>query len=257
DAHAEAPTPISVLLSGVMIKMAAYALVRTVSLFFPTWPVLTVFLVVIGVVTMLLGIILALVQKDLKRLLAYSSMSQMGYILAGVGLGTYLGCYGGLYHILNHALFKALLFMCVGAIVFATGIRKVDELGGLRRKMPITSGCFFLGVLAIAGFPPFNGFLSKLTIYLALAEAHMWWAVAMAVLTGILTMVVMVRTAFTVFWGKATVGNLVTMEIKEVPAMMWVPMVALALACLLLGIFPRVLHPWLNEAAAVLATLGR
>jgi len=103
DAHAEAPTPISVLLSGVMIKMALYAMARTVSIFYPAWPQVTVFIVVLGTFTMLLGIILALAQDDLKRLLAYSSVSQMGYVLVGIGLGTYLGCYGGLFHLLNHA----------------------------------------------------------------------------------------------------------------------------------------------------------
>ena len=120
---------------------------------------------------------MALTQDDLKRLLAYSSVSQMGYVLVGLGLGTYLGCYGGLFHLLNHAIYKALLFMCVGAVIYATGIRKVSELGGLARSMPVTSACFFLGALAIAGFPPLNGFMSKLTVYLALAKAGLWWAV--------------------------------------------------------------------------------
>ena len=176
DAHAEAPTPISVLLSGVMIKMALYALARTVSIFYPAWPQVTIFLVALGTFTMLLGIILALTQDDLKRLLAYSSVSQMGYVLVGIGLGTYLGCYGGLFHLLNHALCKSLLFMCVGAVMYATGARRISELGGLRSQMPITSACFFLGALALAGFPPLNGFWSKLTIYLALAKAGLWWA---------------------------------------------------------------------------------
>ena len=134
DAHAEAPTPISVLLSGVMIKMALYALARTVSIFYPALPQVTVFLVALGTFTMLLGIILALAQNDLKRLLAYSSVSQMGYVLVGIGLGTYLGCYGGLFHLLNHALYKSLLFMCVGAVLYATGIRRISELGGLKSR---------------------------------------------------------------------------------------------------------------------------
>lgn len=127
DAHAEAPTPVSVLLSGVMIKMALYALARTVSMFYPAWPQVTVFIVALGTFTMLLGVILALTQNDLKRLLAYSSVSQMGYVLVGIGLGTYLGCYGGLYHLLNHALYKSLLFMCVGAVIYATGARRITE----------------------------------------------------------------------------------------------------------------------------------
>jgi hydrogenase-4 component F len=256
DAHAEAPTPISVLLSGVMIKMALYAMARTVSIFYPTWPQVTVFIVGLGTFTMLLGIILALTQNDLKRLLAYSSVSQMGYVLVGIGLGTYLGCYGGLFHLLNHALYKSLLFMCAGAVIYATGARRITELGGLRSQMPITSACFFLGALALAGFPPLNGFWSKLTVYLALARAGLWWAAIIAILASILTMAVMVRAAYRVFWGDRTSSS-AELSVREVPAIMWVPMVILAGLCLWLGIVPQAPYPLLDRAAAVLATLGR
>ncbi len=256
DAHAEAPTPISVLLSGVMIKMGLYAMVRTVSVFYPSWPQISVFLVALGVFTMAFGVVMALSQDDLKRLLAYSSVSQMGYVLAGAGLGTYLGCYGGLYHLVNHALFKSLLFLCVGAIIHSTGARRISELGGLRRCMPITSGCFFLGVLAIAGLPPLNGFWSKLTIYLALAKAGLWWAAIIAVATSILTMAVMVRAGFRVFWGRLRTAAVKESAVKEVPAAMWLPMAALGALCLLLGIYPQAAYPLLNRAAAALATLG-
>jgi hydrogenase-4 component F len=257
DAHAEAPTPVSVLLSGVMIKMALYAMARTVSIFYPAWPQVTIFIVALGTFTMLLGIILALTQDDLKRLLAYSSVSQMGYVLVGIGLGTYLGCYGGLFHLLNHALYKSLLFMCVGAVIYATGARRITELGGLRKHMPITSGCFFLGALAIAGFPPLNGFWSKLTVYLALARAGLWWAAVIAILASILTMAVMVRAGYRVFWGDRRSSSTPELNVREVPALMWVPMVVLAATCVWLGIFPQAPYPLLDRAAAVLATLGR
>jgi len=257
DAHAEAPTPISVLLSGVMIKMSVYALARTVSIFYPAWPQVTVFLVALGTFTMLLGIILALEQNDLKRLLAYSSVSQMGYILAGIGLGTYLGCYGGLYHLLNHALYKSLLFMCVGAVMYATGTRRISELGGLKSQMPVTSACYFMGAFALAGFPPLNGFWSKLTIYLALARAGLWWAAGIAIVTSVLTMVVMMRTGYKVFWGNRPLTNATAPELKEVPALMFVPMTVLAGLCALLGIWPQLPYPLLDRAAGVLATLGR
>ena len=257
DAHAEAPTPISVLLSGVMIKMALYALARTVSMFYPAWPLVTVFLVALGAFTMLLGIILALTQDDLKRLLAYSSVSQMGYVLVGIGLGTYLGCYGGLFHLLNHALYKSLLFMCVGAVISATGARRITELGGLQKQMPITSTCFFLGALALAGFPPLNGFWSKLTVYLALARAGLWWAAVIAILTSILTMAVMVRAGYKVFWGERHSSSASVLQAREVPVLMWAPMAVLATLCVLFGIFPQAPFPLLDRAATVLATLGR
>jgi hydrogenase-4 component F len=257
DAHAEAPTPISVLLSGVMIKMSLYALARTVSMFYPAWSQVTIFIVALGTFTMLLGIVLALTQNDLKRLLAYSSVSQMGYVLVGIGLGTHLGCYGGLFHLLNHAICKSLLFMCVGAVIYATGARRISELGGLRNRMPITSACFFLGALALAGFPPLNGFWSKLTIYLALAKSGLWWAAVIAILASILTMVVMVRAGYRVFWGNLASGAASAANLKEVPAWMFVPMMVLAATCVFLGTYPQAPYPLLDRAAAVLATLGK
>ena len=256
DAHAEAPTPVSVLLSGVMIKVAIYALARTVSIFFPSIPQLTLFAVALGSFTMVLGVVLALAQDDLKRLLAYSSVSQMGYVLAGLGLGTYLGYYGGIFHLLNHALFKSLLFMSVGGVVYATGVRKVSELGGLARRMPVTSACFLVGSLSISGFPPFNGFMSKLTVYLALADSGLWWAVIIAILTSILTMVALLRPAYRVFWAQPTGGDDPFGEVREVPATVWGPMVFLALACLVLGVVPQLAYGLLSQAAAVLALAG-
>jgi formate hydrogenlyase subunit 3/multisubunit Na+/H+ antiporter MnhD subunit len=256
DAHAEAPAPVSVLLSGVMIKVALYALARTISIFFPAIPQLTLFAVALGCLTMVVGVVLAMAQDDLKRLLAYSSVSQMGYVLAGVALGTYLGCYGGLFHLMNHALFKALLFMGAGAIVVATGARRISELGGLARRMPITSACFLVGVLAIAGFPPFNGFMSKLTIYLALARAGLWWAVVVAVLTSLLTMVALIRPMFRIFWAAPTVDSEPLDRAHEVPASLTVPMITLAALCLLLGVAPALVFPLLDRAATVLAVLA-
>jgi proton-translocating NADH-quinone oxidoreductase chain N len=256
DAHAEAPTPISVLLSGVMIKMALYAMVRTVSIFYPSWPQVAAFLVALGAFTMVFGVLMAFSQDDLKRLLAYSSVSQMGYILAGVGLGTYLGYYGGLFHLLNHALFKSLLFLSVGAVMHATGTRRITELGGLGRRMPITSVCFFLGALAISGLPPLNGFWSKLTIYLALAQSGLWWAAIIAVGTSILTMAVLIRAGFRVFWGEPHVARVPASGLKEAPVVMWLPMAALGALCLLLGLYPQAAYPLLDRAATALAASG-
>jgi proton-translocating NADH-quinone oxidoreductase chain N len=255
DAHAEAPAPVSVLLSGVMIKVALYALARTVSIFFPAIPQLTVFAVAVGCLTMLVGVILAMAQDDLKRLLAYSSVSQMGYVLSGIALGTYLGCYGGLFHLMNHALFKALLFMAAGALVYATGVRRISQLGGLARQMPVTAACFLVGALSIAGFPPFNGFWSKLTIYLALANAGLWWAAGLAVFTSLLTMVAVVRPVIRVFWAPPPLDGLVLDEVREVPAALWAPMVAVAVLCLLLGVMPSLAYDTLHGAATVLAVL--
>jgi hydrogenase-4 component F len=256
DAHAEAPSPVSALLSGVMIKMAIYALARTITIFYPSWPVIAVFLVGLGCFTMVLGIVMAIVQTDIKRLLAYSSVSQMGYILMAFGIGTYLGIYGAVFHLINHAIYKALLFLGAGAITYATGIRTIHDLGGLGRKMPVTSACFFIGALAISGFPPFNGFMSKITIFLAAADAKMWWAVGIAIATGVLTLVVMVHAAYAIFWGKPQSDRLHLEQVREVPASVWGPMVVLAALCLALGVYPQLIYPLLNRAAHFIAPVG-
>lgn len=252
DAHAEAPTPVSALLSGVMLKMAAYALARTLSVFYPAYSTVFLFLVSLGAFTMLLGIVMALVQDDLKRLLAYSSVSQMGYVMMGLGFGTYLGVYGGIFHMFNHAICKALLFLCVGAVIYATGARKISDLCGLSRHMPVTAVCFFIGVLGLAGMPPFNGFASKLTIFLAGAEAHQWWATIIAIFTGILTLAVLAHAAWAVFWGKPKESETSPQELREVPAGIWAGMVALAVIIVAAGVFPQSLYPLIDSATHAL-----
>jgi formate hydrogenlyase subunit 3/multisubunit Na+/H+ antiporter MnhD subunit len=253
DAHAEAPSPVSALLSGVMIKMAAYALARTVTIFFPTYPALTVFVVVLGSFTMLLGGVMALAQDDLKRLLAYSSVSQMGYVIVGLGFGTYLGIYGGLFHLVTHAAAKALLFLSVGAVIYATSARSISELGGLSKRMPITAVCFFIGAFSIAGMPPFGGFMSKLTIFMAGAGVGMWAAVGVGVFASLLTLVVVFRAGQAVFWGDPKSGATALESVREVPASLWVAMVALAGVCLLLGVYPQLAYPLLNRASLSIA----
>ena len=250
DAHAEAPTPVSALLSGVMIKVGVYALIRTVTVFYPVYPdTIKLFIVILGVLTMVVGILMALMQDDLKRLLAYHSVSQMGYILVGLGVGTYLGIYGGLFHLLNHTLFKALLFLCVCAVSSVAGTRLIHDLGGLGKRMPMTALCFVVGALAMGGIPLFNGFMSKLTIFLACAKAEMLWATVFAVLTSLLTLFCLLHAAYRVFMGKEREG------IKEISPLMWGGMLVLALLCLLLGVYPQAVFPILDGAARAIASM--
>jgi multicomponent Na+:H+ antiporter subunit D len=125
-----------------------------------------------GLVSALLGAVLALAQDDLKRLLAYDTVSQVGIITVGLGTGTAAGVAGGVYHLINHALFKSLLFLCAGAIVHQTGVTKLSEMGGLARRMPLITAAFVLGVLSIAGIPPLNGYVSVSLIHQGLAGHH-------------------------------------------------------------------------------------
>ena len=265
DAHAEAPSPVSALLSGVMIKMAIYAFARTVTIFFPAaaYHPVAVFIVVLACFTMPLGGVKCLAQDDLKRMLAYSSVSQMGYIALGLGLvgigfgqsAAYLGSYGSLFHLLNHALAKAALFLAVGAIIYTMGgKRRISELRGLARRMPATAVIFFVAAFAISGMPPFNGFWSKLTLYLAAAEAKLWWALGIAILTSVLTLVAFIRAGYRVFWsdGEPHVGE---SEVRDAPLAMLVPMGVLAGLCVLIGLYPQVVYPLLHRAALALASI--
>jgi hydrogenase-4 component F len=247
DAHAEAPSPISALLSGVMIKMAVYALARTLSIFFPLFSALSLFIVILGCFTMLLGITMALVQNDIKRMLAYSSVSQMGYVLMGIGFWTQLGVYGGLFHIVTHAFAKALLFLAAGIIVYQTSARRLSDLGGLAAKMPLTAILFFIGALSIAGLPPFGGFMSKLTIFMAGAQKHEWWAAGIGIFTSLLTLIVLLRAGYMIFWGEPRKEE-VFAKAKEAPGALLVPAGILSVGCLLLGVWPNALYPWLQHA---------
>jgi len=257
DAHSEAPSPISALLSGLIIKIGAYALARTVTIFAPTYHAVMVFIAILCSISMLVGIFMALVQDDLKRLLAFSSVSQISYVFEGLGLGTYLGIYGGLFHLVNHTLIKGLLFMSVGAIMYATGgLRKISQLGGLAKKMPVTAFCFIVGALAIGGLPPFNGFMSKFTIFLAIGEQKIYWAMAISVITGVLTLACLIWATYRVFWrapqAPILVGN--PGEVREVPPLMYASIVILALLCIIIGVYPKILYPLLDSATkAVLA----
>jgi hydrogenase-4 component B len=176
-AHAAAPSHISALLSGVVLKMGIYGLARVLFLLptFPAWLGLT--LLTLGVISGVFGVLLALVQHDLKRLLAYHSVENIGIILIGFGVGVLgiaqhqpawavLGFSGGLLHVWNHAVFKALLFYSAGAVIRATGTRELDALGGLFRRMRFSGVAFLVGAVAICGLPPLNGFVSEWLIYL-------------------------------------------------------------------------------------------
>lgn len=250
DAHAEAPSPVSVLLSGIVIKVGVYAIARTTIPFFAAVPGLQTVLVLLGVVTMLLGIVLVAAQDDLKRLLAYSSVSQIGYVMVGLGVGTYLGFFGAVYHILNHALAKSALFLGAGAIEQSTGTRSLKKLGGLARTMPVTAACFIGACLALGGAPGLNGFMSKITICLAAIAGGFWWAALISALTGVLTLLVLVRVAVAIFWrGQETPP---CPDAKEVPASMCAVMVVLVLLCVALGVWPVWIAPALDQAALAL-----
>lgn len=239
DAHPAAPSPVSAFLSGMMIKIGAYGIIRFI---FPILnfdlsatnfgELLSSIIISIGVASMLIGVFLALAQTDVKRLLAYHSISQMGYILLGIGLGTELGLAGGLYHLVNHAMFKGLLFLCMGAVTYSTGTRKLDNLGGLWKRMPITTSTCIIAALAISGIPPFNGFASKTVLAEAVANYNFVLKFVMMV-TAALTFASFLKLIGYTFFGEPQ-KQLIT--VKEVPLLMKLPMIVLAILCVFLGI---------------------
>ena len=255
DAHPSAPAPISAMLSGVVIKVAGiYALVRLFLYIYPApGQVLKVFLI-FGVVSMIAGAVIAYFQDDMKRLLAYSSISQIGYILIGFGLGNPFGLIGALFHVYNHALFKSLLFLNSGAVQYRTGTRNINEMGGLENRMKVTSITSAFGTLSIAGVPPFNGFWSKLFIILGALAAGQYTVAVLLVCVSVFTLGYFLLLQRRVFFGKL---NAKWQDIREAPLAMSVAVIFLAAQCLLVGVFFHQVVQLLIQPAAMILTGGK
>ena len=190
DAHPAAPSPVSAALSGIMLKTGVYGMIRVIfNIYSPefiskaNWDHV---MLVIAAITILLGSAMALLQDDLKRRLAYSSIAQIGYIILGVFLLSEQGLTGGLYHLFTHAFMKSLLFLCAGAIIVQTGIRNISQMGGIGLKMPVTMTFFTIASLTMVGIPPFNGFISKWQLSLASLEAGQPIFVAILIISSLL-----------------------------------------------------------------------
>ena len=257
DAHPSAPAPISAMLSGLLIKaLGVYCLLRLLFNVFGFDDAYSIVLLTLGVLSMVGGALLAIDQNDFKRMLAYSSISQMGYIIFALGLGTPLGLIGGLFHLLNHAVFKSLLFLCSGAVEYATGTRNLNELGGLWRKMPMTSVSCSIASLSISGIPPFGGFFSKLIIIIAAVQAYetlgpaAYVLAAVAVFVSFLTIIYFVKIQKMVLFG-ALPARLA--GVREVPAPMWGVLAVLAVLCIAFGLAcPWFISTFVQPACAVL-----
>jgi hydrogenase-4 component B len=255
EAHPAAPSHVSAVMSGVMIKTGIYGLVRTLLWLGPPplwWGYL---LVGIGAVSGVLGVLVALAQHDLKRLLAYHSVENIGIIVLGLGVGLIglgshlplvaaLGFAGGLLHVVNHAIFKSLLFLGAGSVLHATGTREIDHLGGLLKSMPTTGATFLVGAAAISGLPPLNGFISEFLIYFAafrlLGAAGIPVIVAALVvivslaLIGGLAAACFTKAFGTIFLGQPRSGH--AGHAHEAGPCMRAPLILLAGLCLVIGL---------------------
>ncbi len=234
DAHPSAPAPISAMLSGVLIKsLGIYALIRIFYNVVGMSPELASIIMLLGAISMVVGGLLALGQWDFKRLLAYSSISQVGYIVLAIGLGTPLGILAGLFHLFNHSIFKSLLFLNSGAVEYSTGTRDLQQMGGLGKKMPLTGLTNLTASMSIAGVPPFSGFWSKLFIIVAIVQAGYYGYAFWAVLVSVLTLAMYVKVTKYAFFGTLKEK---WEQIREVPAFMKLSMAMLAFICLIGGV---------------------
>lgn len=267
SAHANAPSHVSAVLSGVTIKIGVYGLVR-----FSGWmllsPAAAWTVAILGGVSAVLGVAFALGQHDLKRLLAYHSVENIGIILIGLGFGLVgaqhgeaawgrLALAGGLWHVWNHGLFKALLFLGAGSVVHATGSREMSRLGGLWRPMPWTAGLFSLGAVAICGLPPLNGFVSEWLVYLGLFDAatsraaFAWGAIPLLLLlglTGALALACFTKVCGVVFLGAPR--SVQAERAHESDWRMLGPMLLLAAACVAIGLGPVLFWPAIASVSA-------
>ena len=263
DAHSSAPSPISAMLSGVLIKaIGIYAILRLFFNMFTITYEISMLITVIGTLSMVIGGFLAIAQWDMKRMFAYSSISQMGYVTIGIGMGMILiatggntsiaslAIAGGLFHLINHATFKSLLFLNAGAIEYRTGTRNMKMMGGLAGKMPITSTTSLGASLSISGIPPFNGFFSKLIIIIAAIKGGFILIAVLAVIISIVTIAYFLRFQRYAFFNKETFSK----KIKEVPFTMCFSMIFLLALCLILSLLaiPGIREVFLGPAVDVL-----
>jgi len=257
-AHPAAPSHISAVMSGVMIKTGIYGIIKIYTLLNFHTPVFGIIVLVAGSVSGILGVVYALGQHDLKKLLAYHSVENIGIILIGIGLGmigvssgnplmAVLGFSGGILHVLNHAIFKSLLFMGAGMVLHKTGSRAIDALGGLIKGMKITGTTFIIGSLAISGLPPFNGFVGEFLIYIGGFKgiALEKWAFVMSIIAIISLAVIggLALACFTKVVGVVFQGEPRTKaaeNVNEKGSTMLVSMIILAGACTVIGIFPKI-----------------
>lgn len=259
-AHAAAPTPISALLSPAMIGIGAYGIFRLVAEFLPIqFAELAIYLHIWGLVTMIYGGAMALMQDDIKRLFAYSSISQMGYILFGIGSYSVLGLSGAEMMYVTHGLGKGLLFMTAGILIVNAGTRQISKLGGLASKMPITAVCCFIGALTIMGVPPTSGFMGEWILFYGALETAIEEGSTLRMVTFGLGILATALTMSYILWmlKRVLFGKLPEhlINVKEGSWYMIAPMMVLAGFTIVIGIYPDIFFekiiPYMNGVLGV------
>jgi proton-translocating NADH-quinone oxidoreductase chain N len=268
DAHSMAPSGVSAMLSGVVIETGLVAMIRALAALSPVSSIWGILLLAFGAVNMLVGNLMALRQKEVKRMLAYSSVAQMGYILVGLGVGFAFGnlngLTGGFFHILNHSVMKGLAFLAAGSLLYSLYLAKgshdplmVDDLNGAAKRYPLVALTLSIAVIALGGLPPFAGFMSKWQIFASGFETHQLWVeilIVFAALNSVLSLGYYIPLINRMY--RLTPSTVVS-EGKSVPIAMSIPLVIMTLLVIAIGILP-VLVNWLTipAGASLFAFLG-
>ena len=257
DAHSSAPSPSSAMLSGLVIKIYAVVYLKLLMRVFPAelFTIIPIFdiILILASMSIIFGSIFAMVQKDIKRMLAYSSIAQIGYVFLGIGLLTPMGLSGGLLHIFNHAMMKSMLFLSAGAIIYCAGVRNISDLKGIGLKMPLVMAVFTIGALAMVGIPVTNGFISKLYLALGTLEAGKPFYLAVILASSLLNAVYYFPIIIGAFFGHHhhdEYGEEVEEgpKVKKLPMAMGVPLTILGLGCIFFGLFPGVIMTVIERA---------
>jgi proton-translocating NADH-quinone oxidoreductase chain N len=246
DAYSEAPGPIGAAFAGIVVKAGVYAMVRMVFTLFDV-PGSVDFLLTIGLITLIVAETAALRQEKLKRMLAYSSIGQMGLVFVAFGIGTNEGIFAALFLMLNHAIIKPLLFFSGGSLVFNSIDKKIVEMNGLGKQMPVTASLFVLGSFAIVGLPPFSGFWSKLSVLTAAANEGMLLIIALILMVSVVEIVYYFRVVNRVYFFKFDKETSVVPHKPRINAV--IAMAVLGILILVIGFYPDAVTGILHQAA--------
>jgi multicomponent Na+:H+ antiporter subunit D len=250
DAHSQAPTPSSAFLSGLVLKVYAVSLIKILFVIFGTkiisqLPVMSL-ITLMASMGILIGSVLAIMQSDIKRMLAYSSVTQMGYIFLGIGLKNEMGMVGAVFHILNHALTKSNLFLAAGNIIHGSGVREIPHLAGIGRKMPVTMAAFTVSALSMVGIPLLAGFNSKWYLGLASLEASRPFFLIIILISSLLNAGYYLPVVISAFFGKDE--NVRLENAREAEGLALMPLIIFSLLIVALGVYPKVILDVIHKA---------
>ncbi len=245
DVYTQAPGPIGAIFSGMVVKAGIYSLIRVIYTLFDISEILPL-LIIMGIITMAVAEVIALRQGRLKRMLAYSSIGQMGVVLVAFGIGTYEAVFAAIFLMFNHAIIKGMLFLSGTYLVYHSTEKNIADLDGIGKQMPFTSFLFALGALAIVGLPPFAGFWSKLYVLMAAADERLIWVIAIILVVSVIEIVYYFRVIHRIYFKERTS----TIEIKIPSINAKFVMLVLALIIVVIGVYPDLISGLIERAAA-------